>query len=474
MNPLVYADPILSCEQAAQFENGFFNGEQHEWSIMQAAGRQLAEHIVQDSKELGVPLSALNGLVLVGKGHNGGDALLACSELSKLAPEVEWLICLSHAPNQLRPLTLRALNRLQALLPSAELYMLSQSGEFLSRLSTFASDLKKCFCIDGLLGFNFQPPLNRVLANTINAVNASAHIILRAAIDLPTGLSSNFEAKSPVFKADFIYATGIVKKPLFDGSARWGRVRYLDLGFFHHPQNQLSYERAVLNSRALESVQGLRPAQCDKRSFGHLLIVAGSVQMPGALILCLQAAIRSGVGRITVCAPQSLLPHIALHAPEAMWLPAPETVHGQLSARSLDKIQDSIGRFTACLCGPGIGTGADSLELVKGLIRQLGIPLLLDADAIQPEIIPKLKLRAGLEGAAAVILTPHVGEYRRLLQSDIQSTDAVKLQQFCQKTHCMTVLKGAQSCFSNGQYTIYSPYGGPVLARGGVEICSRA
>ena len=223
----------------------------------------------------------------------------------------------------------------------------------------------------------------------------------------------------------------------------------------------------VLNARALEGMRRLRPTLCDKRSFGHLLIVAGSRQMPGAMILCVQAAIRSGVGRVTVLVPQSLLPQVALAAPEAMWLAGAETTRGQLSGRALDLLQEQNGCFTACVCGPGMGSGSDTLELVQGLIQQSALPLLLDADALQPEIIPALKLRSLAKDSATVILTPHLGEYRRLLQSNVLDSAAEKLHQFSKNTGCVTVLKSAQTCFSNGEQLVYSPFGGPVLARGG-------
>jgi NAD(P)H-hydrate epimerase len=114
-----------------------------------------------------------------------------------------------------------------------------------------------------------------------------------------------------------------------------------------------------------------------------------------------------------------------------------------------------------------MGSGSDTLELVQGLIQQSAIPLLLDADALQPEIIPALKLRSLAKGSATVILTPHLGEYRRLLQSDALDSSAEKLHQFSKNTGCVTVLKSAQTCFSNGDQLVYSPFGGPVLARGG-------
>lgn len=468
MRPLSYADPILSCEEAAQFERRFFRGEQHEWSVMQAAGCQIAAQMLEDCKELGTPLSDLNGCVLVGKGHNGGDALLACAELVKLAPELEWLICLSDSPQQLRPHTQRALERLQALLPAAAFYSLPAAADDVrKRLESIASAPTKWFCIDGFLGFRFRPPLSPVMAAMIAAVNRSPQMVLRVAVDLPTGLSAASELDGPVFKADFVYATGIVKKPLFDGNGQWGRVRYLDLGFFHRWQEALVSETAVLNAQALAGLRRLRPVQCDKRAFGHLLIVAGSRQMPGALILCVQAAIRSGVGRVTVCAPQSLLPHVALVAPEAMWLAGPETVDGQLSAKVLDLLEDRMGRFTACLCGPGMGSGVDTLRLVQGLLQQTAVPLLLDADALQPEMISALKLRAQSKHSAGVILTPHLGEYRRLLQSDALDTDLARLKQLSHSTGSVILLKAAQSCFTNGTQLVFSPFGGPVLARGG-------
>ena len=83
-------------------------------------------------------------------------------------------------------------------------------------------------CIDGLLGMSFSPPLREPISALIEAVNAYELIDLRASVDLPSGHGD--ENSDLTFRADFSYAAGIAKKPLFEGIANCGRIRYVRLG----------------------------------------------------------------------------------------------------------------------------------------------------------------------------------------------------------------------------------------------------
>ena len=77
----------------------------------------------------------------------------------------------------------------------------------------------------------------------------------------------------------------------------------------------------VLCSSALPLLRKLRPVQCDKRDFGHLLAVVGSRELGGAALMCARAALRSGVGLLTCCVPESLHASFVSACPEAMWVP---------------------------------------------------------------------------------------------------------------------------------------------------------
>src|SRR5439155_3801843 len=154
--------------------------------------------------------------------------------------------------------------------------------------------------------FRSGPPAESRVAQLPARVNALP-IRLRAAVDLPS---------AGIFRADFTYATGSVKTPALD-PATAGRVRYIDLGFFRG--DELGAERVLLPA-VLAPLAALRPPQSDKRSYGHLFVVAGSRNFPGAALMAVLAALRSGAGLVTAFVPESLVPAFAARAPEAMWV----------------------------------------------------------------------------------------------------------------------------------------------------------
>ena len=311
---------------------------------------------------------------------------------------------------------------------------------------------------------SFQPPLREPLTALIEAINNYQPLDLRAAVDLPSG---HGEPSDPLtFRADFSYATGIVKKPLLQDSATCGRVRYVDLGFFqsaHAPT--LQAREFILIPSILDPLRGLRPAAADKRSFGHLFIVGGSTGMPGALLMTVRAAVRSGVGLVTVFAPASVVPAMAAQVPEAMWVAWPETSNGTLNPRGLPLLQQRVGRATAVLAGPGFGRDRNTEMLTQELVRRVECPVILDADALRSRVIEVVQARKPHFGP--VIVTPHMGEFMRIAKLAQVSNANDALVSFSSFYKVMTVLKGPNTRICDGERIVYSTWGGPVLARGG-------
>ena len=181
------------------------------------------------------------------------------------------------------------------------------SVELLKRFDDLSGGKGFDICLDGILGLSFKPPLDERLFNLVQAINDYPQIGLRAAVDMPTGLGEMDSSIS--FSVDFTYATGSVKKMHLEGGRACGRVRWVDLGFFEQGSAKASNEY-FLTDAILNPLRQLRPSMVDKRNFGHLFIVGGSSNMPGALLMSVQAAVRSGVGRVTAFAPQSMAaPH---------------------------------------------------------------------------------------------------------------------------------------------------------------------
>jgi hydroxyethylthiazole kinase-like uncharacterized protein yjeF len=114
-------------------------------------------------------------------------------------------------------------------------------------------------------------------------------------------------------------------------------------------------------------------------------------------------------------------------------------------------LRERISRATAILIGPGLGREAETLALAADIVKTAPVPVVIDADALQPEIV-----RAG---KTARILTPHEGEFARI-------AGGTTLKEFA-SAGVTTVLKGPVTRVSGGREVYHSFFGGPVLARGG-------
>lgn len=421
------AHPILSCAEAGTLEKRVLGGDEaKEWAAMQRAGRALAAAVLRDAEEIGGFRADGRLLVLAGKGHNGGDALIAARAILERFPHARAEVCFVFGERTLRPLARRAWRELAPLPQVAAIGRLPET-----RPGAAAPDYE--LCLDGVFGFQFRPPADSRVAALLERVNAMS-IRLRAAVDLP---SAN------AFRADFTYATGSVKTPVVDAPAA-GRVRYLDLGFFAGDEPG---EHRVLLRRILAPLAALRPAHGDKRSHGHVFVIGGSRSYPGAGLMAVLAALRSGAGLVTAFVPESLVPAFAARAPEAMWVGWPETPAGGLALEGEHLLRARLERATALVIGPGLGREAETLALARHIAAGSPVPLVIDADALQPDIVTA--------GHASRILTPHAGELARIRDA-AASPDNLTL-----------VRKGPHTRVTHGAVSYHSFLGGPVLARGG-------
>ena len=421
------AYPILSCAEANAFEDNFFGGDEARvWAAMRGAGRGVAHGILADFAELGAWPGSARVLALLGKGRNAGDALLAVAELCRIYPDTRVSVVFAFGERALRGPALRAWRALDG---AARVLRIGDGP-------AEACDV----VIDGVFGSSFRSPLTPgvgALLAWADAVSAR----LRAAVDLPSGLG-----EPGAFRADFTYATGIVKAPLLE-LANAGRVRRVDLGFFA-TSNQFGYKMLGLGEETLRGLRGLRPGAWDKRAFGHVLLVAGSRRYAGAAMMATLAALRGGAGLVTAAVPESLIAAFAARVPEAMWLALPETPDGGLALEGLGLVREAFGRSDAVVLGPGLGRERETLALAAAIAADSPRPLVIDADALRPEIVGR--------GDAPRVLTPHAGEWTRI-------ADAVPAGAVVVRKGPVTRLATAGA----GGPVYHSFFGGPVLARGG-------
>lgn len=471
--------PILTCAESRTWEakvlgiNPTSTGE-CEWAAMNRVGHILGRAILEDFAELQSRLESPNILVLAGSGHNAGDAFLAAKAIHSVHPGTRATVILAAESNRLKPLTQRALHVLQQSLQGQCTLAYLQKSQNPPTVETLHQQLAalaggpKGFDIglDGLLGLSFQPPLREPTATLLEAVNTFDALRLRAAVDLPSGIGDQSDDQRS-FRADFTYAAGIPKTPLFiqPNAAAVGRIRYVDLGFFQQGKPPPTAS-VLLQPHVLDPLRTFRPPLSDKRAFGHLVVLGGSRTMPGALLMSVKAALRSGVGLVTALAPESVAAAFAAAAPEAMWIPWPETPSGGLALEGKVLLQRILAKASVLLVGPGMGHEPETQQLLSEVVSEATLPLVLDADALHPEIITATAQRS--PSANPLVLTPHRGEFSRIAHCVPNADPSWALREFCQKSGAITVLKGPICCIGSVEHPlVYSTFGGPVLARGG-------
>lgn len=222
----------------------------------------------------------------------------------------------------------------------------------------------------------------------------------------------------------------------------------------------------IINKEMVKHKLPKRPDESYKGNFGKLFCVCGSKQMPGALMFVINAALKSGVGGIKVCATPSLYRKINNFEPTFCLVK--ENKEGFISNKSTETIINSLNTCSAAVIGPGLGVNEDTKLLVYEIIKKSLIPLIIDADGINAisENINILK-----EKNSEIILTPHVGEMSRLINKSIESINSNKIEyasEFAVENKINIVLKGPKTIISDKSGNLFLNYSGNSgMAKGG-------
>jgi len=184
--------------------------------------------------------------------------------------------------------------------------------------------------------------------------------------------------------------------------------------------------------------------QQGKEGRGCVLVVGGSDQIPGAVILAATAALRAGAGKLQIATGRRVAPWVAVAVPEARVVGLKHTRQGELAPRACDAIQAEAAACDALLVGPGMMDERAGVELVRRCLRAgEGPPLVVDAAPLAAfRDLPSRRRPAG----ARVVLTPHAGEMAMLWNVPKEQVQAAPLQiarEAAARLGVVVVLKGA-------------------------------
>jgi NAD(P)H-hydrate epimerase len=435
--------PIVSCAEMRRIEEQTFAGGVTAESLMEEVGRHVAQGILQF-----VPAHG-KALVYYGKGHNGGDALVAARHLEEAGWEIE-LRPQERDASKLATLTGMKLGELQ-------------SSKHPRRIPKSRINPRASVILDGLLGIGGTGPLRediRALTREINARRADGNARV-CAVDLPTGLNADTgEADPDCVVADFTVTAGFAKTGLVaDGAPAYvGRLCIAPVREFEaHAPGEFPGETATPES--LRGVLPRRNFDSHKTVYGRVGIIAGSSGFTGAAVLCASGALRGGAGLVTLYATEDIQHILAIAAPpEVMVRPVKSYVD------ILEEKHDVLA------VGPGLGK--DHAGEILELIEQAQGPMVLDADGLNivAEHDPGMLARC----AGPRLLTPHPGEMARLFPEakDLSRYDTATrfTGRYAGARFPVTLLlKGSRTIIhEHGKVASYNTTGNPGMGTGGM------
>ena len=199
-----------------------------------------------------------------------------------------------------------------------------------------------------------------------------------------------------------------------------------------------------------------------KGNFGKLLLLCGSRGYTGAAFFAAMGALRSGAGLVFLGVPESIYGIEAVKLNEPVIFPLPDA-GGRLSADAVPEILTRLPQMDAVLVGPGLGQSGGTLAVVRAVLEKAECPVVVDADGINVLSAHRDLLRGR---KLPTILTPHDGEFARL-GGVIGEDRMAAAADLAHDLGCVVLLKGHETCITDGVNGYINPTGNPGMAVGG-------
>jgi ADP-dependent NAD(P)H-hydrate dehydratase / NAD(P)H-hydrate epimerase len=365
-------------------------------------------------------------IFLAGPGNNGGDALAVARQMA--GSGYQCRLFLYDGGKGLKGS------------PAINLQRMEKQGkvavEYVLGVDDFPEAEPNVVIIDGLFGSGLTRPLEGLPAEIVQKVNILPNEVI--SIDIPSGLmgeDNSGNIAEYIIAADFTLTFQFPKISfLFAENEKYtGKWEVLPIGLHQAGIENTPSEFFLTEKEDVRKMIVPRSKFSHKGTFGHALLIAGSYGKTGAAVLASRACLRAGAGLLTTHVPHFGYAIIQTAVPEAM-----------VSVDAHDSIFTEfpeLASFNAIGAGPGIGMKTNTRRALYELIAQARVPLVLDADALNilsenPDWLQYLPEKT--------ILTPHPGEFNRLVGETADSWERIHKQcHMAKKFKVIIVLKGA-------------------------------
>ncbi|HZS55380.1 MAG TPA: NAD(P)H-hydrate dehydratase [Bryobacteraceae bacterium] len=420
--------------------------------LMENAGSRVIEFLLKTFH----PLNEHRAVVVCGKGNNGGDGFVVARQLFTRHLCKELTVVEIFDPESLTGDA------------QANRRMLDACGCPVVRELPNKANLATVV-IDAVLGTGLTGPAKGSALDAIRMINERFPLAKKVAVDIPSGLPS--DETNPIgefVRADYTVTFTAAKQsqclsPLYE---HMGELNVVPIGspdeiVKTNPNHSLN----LTTPADICHLFAKRPRNSNKGMYGHVLVVGGSFGKSGAPAMAGLGSYRSGAGLVTIAIPKSALSMVAAYRPELMTEPLSETENGRLCFADSDHLLELLKKMTVLALGPGLGTDAETVSLVRRLYEEAEAPAIVDADALNA-------LAGNLPKTSRIrILTPHPGEMSRLTGKSTKEVQADRLgtaRHFARESGTAVVLKGDRTIvnFPDGEVWV-NPTGSPALATGG-------
>lgn len=425
--------------------------------LMDSAGEKLAGHILRICHEK----MTKNVVILVGKGNNGGDGLVAANILrdSGVIPTVA-LCC--GAPST--DLSKAAFERLHRDIPVEVFENAQEDFSLINRADIL---------VDCIFGTGFKGQIRDNMFPLFKAVeNSDSYVI---ACDIPSGANAQSgEISEGTISADLTVTFHRRKLGMILSPAKYqcGEIVTEDIGIpdsvFDCGENLMkNYIGDNGNSDFFRSLLPSRPPWGHKGTFGKIVSVCGSESYIGAAGISSLAAMRTGAGLVDLCTPKAVISALSTRLLECTYSHMKTDANGFMTSENVPDILKKLETADCLLLGCGLGHTSETERLVSELIENSPCPVILDADGIN-SVCPNINVL--LKKKSTVILTPHPAELARLCgvsTKEVLSDRHKYASSLAQKYGVTVVSKGAETLICSGNVTGIISAGNTALSKGG-------
>lgn len=384
--------------------------------------------------------------IFCGYGNNGGDGLaIARLLLQKNYSVAVYLLADSKSYSADLLINLERLKEIN-----------EHCIQYVATVAGFIELSAHDITIDALFGSGLNRPLTGLAADLVSYLNKQKNI--KVAVDIPSGLFADIVSDGLIFCA---HHTITFQQPklsfLFpENFYVVGRWETAAIGLHKDLIASITADHFITERADVQAMLPDRGKFDHKGTFGHAFIHAGNHGKMGAAVLCSAACMRTGAGLTTVHVPETTESTLNIAIPEVMTLSYSEKPRKGFNWTG----------FSAAGFGPGIGTDKIAANIFLSLIKNVNVPTVFDADALN--IISTQKKGLNLLPKNCII-TPHLKEFERLAGQTNNWYERHQRQLQISKQHSIyIVLKGAYSCITTPEgWSYFNPTGNPGMAKGG-------